>query len=322
MGLEFIATGSFLPEKTISNTDLQMLMDTSDEWIYSRTGIRSRHIATTETTEELAVKAAENCLLSSGLSSGDIDLVICATVTSETAVPSVAACVKKTLGLSHALAFDINAACSGFIFALNVAKNMMENTSYSTALIIGAEILSRTVDWRDRSTCVLFGDGAGAAILKKTENPGILSSYLSSQPDEEESLHLINPKSDTPYSSQETEKNTSLQMNGRKVFEFAVKEIPRLMEKIIETSQITLDQVKWIIPHQANVRIIHSVAQRMNIDMDRFFVNIGHVGNTSAASIPIALDELARSGRLEKGDLVLLAGFGGGFTSGAVLLDW
>lgn len=305
-----LGTGSCLPECVVTNDDFSKTLDTSDEWIFPRTGIRSRHIAKTETISELAYEAAKRALEAAETSPSELGLVVCACLTPYNFCPSLASELVARLG-ALAPAFDINAACSGFVYALKVANAMREGKK---ALVVGAEKLSSVTDFTDRSTCVLFGDGAGACILGDgPEGFGILGSDIFGYPDTARALYI--PGLDNPEPS-------VINMNGRETFKFATRELERVVNGLLEKLNLSKDEIRWFIPHQANARIVKSAAERLNVPLSRFYMNIDHIANTSSATIAIALDELNRSGGLSRGDLIVLAAFGGGLTSGAVALRW
>ena len=315
------ATGHCLPVREVTNDELSTMVDTNDQWIRERTGIASRHVCSEETTLDLAEEASRRALQQSAVKVEDIGLVIAATFTSNVKVPCLAACLRERLGFNHAPAFDINGACTGFILGVATAQGLMEQLDIDTALVVGVDVLSRVTDWTDRSTCVLFGDGAGAAILRRGEKAGILSSVLDGENDVGEVLVCSSAPVKTPFYELDDGKDKII-MKGQPVFKFAVTAMCRSIREVLERSGKTLDDVTWFVPHQANQRIIDFTAQRMGVDKTKFFVNLDHTGNTSAASIPMALDELNRSGNLHDGDLVLLVGFGGGLSSGAILIEW
>lgn len=302
-------TGSYAPDKILTNNDLAQTVETSDEWIFTRTGIKERRIAAEgETASDMGVIAARRALEDAGLDAGDIDLVIVATITPDMPFPSTACLVQTKLGISRAVCLDIEAACSGFLYIMEVATAMLKAGRYRHALIIGTERLSGILDWQDRTTCVLFGDGAGAAILSRSDqqDAGIIDFKLGADGE----------KSDVLY------QNQFLRMRGREVFKLAVKVMEQSALQILEQNRISADQLGCVIPHQANLRIIESLANRLALPMDRFFLNLQKYGNTSAASIPIALDEAYRNGRLKSGDIVLMLAFGAGLTWGSALLKW
>ena len=319
---EIVGCGSFLPEKVLTNADLSQMVETSDEWIVTRTGISKRHIASEgEYTSDLACNAAKEAIKNSGLSTGDIDMVIMATITPDNTTPAAACMVAKKLGLrAGAPAFDISAACSGFVYALSIADSMIKNSMANNILVIGAETLSRIVDWNDRNTCVLFGDGAGAVILKKNvtedENAsGIMTSVIYSDASRYDDLHTIGGVSTTKTAS-------TLFMNGKEVFKTAVHCLAEGTEAVLEKNGMKTADIDWLIPHQANSRIIDSTAKMLGINADKVIMNLAETGNTSAASIPIALAQNVQNGKIKKGDIIALTSMGAGFTWGAVLLKF
>lgn len=322
MRAKIIGTGSCLPEKTVTNNDLSALMDTSDEWIKSRTGISSRGLVSseTETTLSMAVSAGTSALANADLLPEDIDLIIVATVSSDFVTPSTACMVQSELGAVHAAAFDINAACSGFLFALNTVDAYFQAGIYRTALIIGVETLSKIIDWKDRSTCVLFGDGAGAAVLRADEE-GIMANLQGSNGSGGHVLMCRNRTNNNPFVSTDPSMDY-LYMDGQEVFKFAVKKEAECIQELLTQAGLAPTDINWYLLHQANQRIISSIARKLKLPLDKFPSNLDHCGNTSAASIPILLDEVHRAGTLAPGDLVLLSGFGAGLTWGAALLKW
>ena len=322
---KIVGTGSYLPAKTIDNDFLSTIVETSDEWIMERTGIRSRHIASEETTISMGVAAARAALSMADLDAENIDLILVATLTPDYVMPNAACMIQAELGAKNALCFDISAACSGFLFGLQTADAYIRSGMCKHALIIGAETLSRTVDWTDRSTCILFGDGAGAAVLSASDdNSGFIDFVSGSDGSMGSVLELKNRPIINPYRTvNEEEKATSyMYMNGQEVFKFAVRKVPELVFAITERNNITPDEIDHYILHQANERILQSVSKRLSLPIERFPMNLDKCGNTSAASIPILLDECNRSGLLKKGDSLILSGFGGGLTWGCALLEW
>lgn len=318
---KIVGTGSYTPEKVVTNEDLSSIVDTSDEWITSRTGIKTRRISQGEDTSQLCINAARKAIEDSNVSPEDIDLIIVATVTPDNFTPSTACLVQAELGAKYATSFDINAACTGFVYGINIANQFIKTGQSKTALVIGAEVLSKVTNWEDRNTCVLFGDGAGAVILKSSEESGILATYTGSEGDVKGSLTIgampvVNPFSET------NEKYQKISMIGKDIFKFATRIMYKSIEKVLEESNTTLDEVKYIIPHQANDRIIDYVAQKNKIDKDKFYLNLDKFGNTSSASIGIALDEMNKKGIINEGDKIILVGFGGGLTWGSILFKW
>ncbi len=319
----FIAgTGSFLPKKKITNSDLELKIDTNDEWIYSRTGIRSRYIASEdETTSTLALGASINAIESSSVSIDQIDLIILATTTPDETFPATATVLQSQLGLTSGIAFDIQAVCSGFVYALTIADSMLKSGQGKKALVVGAEVFSRILDWNDRSTCVLFGDGAGAVVLGTEEkknnlsNRGIIASKLHSDGRMHDSLYVNGGPGST--------KTTGfVKMDGKEVFKHAVINMSNVVLELISEVGISIDQVDWLIPHQANKRILDSTAKKLGVPEEKVIITVDKHANTSAASIPLALDVAVRDGRVKNGDLVLLEAMGGGFTWGATLIRW
>lgn len=302
--IKIISTGRYVPPGTLSNYDLEKMVETSDEWIYSRTGIRSRHIANGEKTSDLAYKAARNAIEKANYDMNKIDLILVATCTGDYNSPSVSCLVQALLGLKNIACFDVNAACSGFIYALSVATQMVNGSHYNSALVIGADTLSLYTDYQDRNTCVLFGDGAGAVIIENTEENKPADFYLSARGDLDLPI-LINSK---------------ISMEGRKIYQFATKIMVYSLDKIMKDNKLTKDDIEIIIPHQANLRIIERAANSLDINIEKFYINIDKYGNTSAASIPIAFDEYYTSVSKRSDKKVIFVGFGGGLTWGAAML--
>lgn len=305
MTTKILGTGSCLPAKVVTNDDLSKLVDTSDEWISSRTGIKSRHLVEDETAADLAYEAGKKALLDAGVSPEEIDLLIVGTFTGSEKMPSVACNIAGRLGCKNATSFDISAACSGFIFALSVAHSQIVTGLAGKALVVGAETLSKVVDWTDRSTCVLFGDGAGAAVLGASDT-GIDSIVTGSDGVKGPVLTCTD----------------FIEMNGQEVFKFAVSKVPECIGEVLEKAGCTADSIDTYVLHQANERIIASVAKRLGVTLEHFPMNLSQCGNTSAASVPILLDELNHNGTLKRGNNVVLAGFGGGLTWGAIKMVW
>lgn len=321
MSTAIISTGGALPEKTVTNNDLSALVDTNDQWITERTGIRTRQISTGQSATSLAQQAAMQAIERSGLKPEDIDLVIFSTITPDSLVPSAACRLRNALGIGHAVAFDINAACTGFIYALAIADSMMKNSSMKNALVVGCELLSRITEWTDRSTCVLFGDGAGAAVLQsRPDAKGILDAFLDGENDANGSLTCDINYDATPFCSEKLN-HDKIEMNGQAVFRYAVGAMNKSILAVLEKAGKTPADIDWIVPHQANLRIIDSAVKKLKIPREKFFTNLDHCGNTSSASIPMALNALMETGKVKKGDLIVLTGFGGGFTSGAILFE-
>ena len=317
MSIRIIGTGAYVPEKIITNDDLSQMVDTTDEWITQRVGVKERHVSVNETTADLAVKAAERALEAAGISAEELDLIITATVTADCLCPSTAALVQAAVG-AKCPAFDISSACSGFLFALDTAAAFIARGGIRHALVIGAERLSRALDWADRSTCVIFGDGAGAAVVAPGDS--YLVSHLFTQGNDEV-LSIPAGKGNSPFYERE-EPAYRVNMLGQETFKFAVRRITDDIRLVSEQAGITPDQLKYIVPHQANSRIIDLAARKLGIPMERFVLNIGQYGNTSSASVAISLDELVRSGNLQTGDLIALCAFGGGLSSAACIIRW
>ncbi len=320
-----IATGSYMPETIVTNADLEKLVDTNEEWIISRTGIEQRRISDENTaTSDIATKAAQNALSKAGLKAEDIDLIMVATVTPDMAFPSTACIVQKNLGAVNAAAFDLEAACSGFIYGITIAEQFIKTGFYKNILVIGAETLSKITDYTDRNTCVLFGDGAGAAIISEVEaGYGILSTYIGARG--EDGNLLIQPAGGSRLpASQKTldERQHFIKMDGSEVFKFAIKIMGEAAEKALASCGLTKEDIDYLIPHQANTRIIESATKRLKISPEKVYVNVNKYGNMSAASIAVALDEASDKGMLKDGDVVVLVGFGGGLTWGATVLKW
>jgi 3-oxoacyl-[acyl-carrier-protein] synthase-3 len=314
--------GSYLPEQVITNVDLEQIMDTSDEWISQRTGIRSRHIANVDTSE-LGYRAALKALEDAGVEATDIDLIITGTFTGDGNMPSVACLIQDKLGITkNCTSFDLNAACSGFVYSLNVAVSMLKSGNYKKALVIGAENITKTLDWKDRGTAILFGDGAGAVVIGEDQTSEILNFHTGSKGDKEKVLTLGNVINENPYSELESYAKGQLAMNGQAVFKFATRIVKKSINAILEQDGTTLEDYKYVVCHQANSRILEATAKSMKADINKFYMNLDRVGNTSAASIPIALDEMVKKGLVTKGDRLILVGFGGGLTWGAVSLTY
>lgn len=309
-------TGSYLPKKSLSNKELEANLDTSDEWIRSRTGIHSRCIAdASETTTSMAINAAQKAIESSSISADDIDMILLATCTPERFFPSTACSIQKALGISKPIpAMDLSAACSGFVYAMDVAYQYIRNGTAKHVLIVGSDTMSRTLDWSDRGTCILFGDGAGAAVLSASDKQGIIASKLHADLDEDGLLRYDNG---SLYN-----KKTTVQMRGSEVFKLAVNVMGNIVDEILQQAQLNQADIDWLVPHQANIRIIQAIAKKLNMSMERVIVTIAKQGNTSAASIPLALDYSIREGKIQRGDLMLMESFGGGMTWGAMLIRY
>lgn len=321
MNVVLKGTGSYVPDNIVTNEDLAKIVDTTDEWIRTRTGIESRRISKIENTSDLAYMAGKRALEHAGVESDKVELIICATMSPDSFMPSTACIVQEKLGAIGAAAFDLSAACTGFIYGISVATQFIKSGMYQNALVIGAETLSKLLDWEDRSTCVLFGDGAGAVYLEANEEKEHIKSIR---------LHADGRKKDllvcsaVPVYSTEnnTEMSHTISMQGGEVFKFAVKTIVDNIKEILNSVELSIHDIKWIIPHQANIRIIEHAAKFLDVSSEKFYMNVQEYGNTSAASIGIALDELVKNNQLNEGDKLILIGFGGGMTSGAILLEW
>ncbi|WP_459062712.1 beta-ketoacyl-ACP synthase III [Stenotrophomonas sp. PSU-St15] len=314
-------TGSYLPEKVLTNADLEKMVETSDEWIQTRTGIRERHIAAEgETTSDLGYEAALRALEAAGIDASQLDMIVVGTTTPDLIFPSTACLIQAKLGVAGCPAFDVNAACSGFVFALSVADKFIRSGDCRHVLVIGAETLTRIVDWNDRTTCVLFGDGAGAVVLKADEETGILSTHLHSDGSKKELLW--NPVGVSAGFKDGANGGGTINMKGNDVFKYAVKALDSVVDETLAANGLDKSDLDWLIPHQANLRIIEATAKRLEMSMDQVVVTVDQHGNTSSGSVPLALDAAVRSGRVERGQLLLLEAFGGGFTWGSALLRY
>ncbi|HEX7654358.1 MAG TPA: beta-ketoacyl-ACP synthase III [Verrucomicrobiae bacterium] len=317
--------GSYVPEKVLTNADLEKMVETTDEWITSRTGIKERRIAAAnEFTSDLATKAAQKAMAQAGVTADQIDLIIVATLTPDMPFPSTACLVQRKLGAMRAAAFDMEAACSGFIYALEIGLQFVSNRAYETVLVIGAEKLSSIVNWKDRNTCVLFGDGAGAAILQNRPNThGLLTAVMGADGNKADLLSMPGGGSACPATLESVSAGLHyLRMDGKETFKNAVNAMVSAANEAMRRCEIDITKIKCVIPHQANQRIISAVGERLNCTADQVFVNLHKYGNTSAASVAIALDEAVSSGRIQRGDLVLLVVFGAGLTWGAAVIEW
>lgn len=318
--------GYYLPERILTNDDLSKMVDTSDEWIRTRTGIAERHIAAdNEACSDIAFRAAQRALADAKLTAADIDLLIVATVTPDMSFPSTAAILQAKLGLNHVMSFDLNAACSGFLYAIEVGRSLLQQEAYHRALVIGSEKLSSIVNWEDRGTCVLFGDGAGAFVLEKTEQKavGILDGFFGADGSNPDVLCLPAGGSLRPTSQETLNAHMhSISMNGKEVFKMAVRLMAKSVNTLLERNHLSKDDIACLIPHQANLRIIQSLGQLLDLPMERIFVNLDKTGNTSAASIPMAFAQAKEAGVVKKGDYVMLVAFGGGLTWGATLIKY
>ena len=320
--VQIIGTGSYAPLNIMTNHQLAEIVDTSDEWITSMTGIKERHISQGENTSDLAIKAALEALKDAGVKPCDIDLIILASTSPDQFLPATACIVQGKIGAVNAMAFDISAACSGFIFAINIGMQFLRTGQCKRALIIGAEVLSKIVDWTDRNTCVLFGDGAGAAVIEAGSTRGIISVNSASEGDKGEYLTCPTVDVKNTFTSGNEDFNSIIRMNGKEVFRFAVRVIESSINKILKENNCTLEDIKYVVCHQANLRIIDFVVKRLKAEKSKFYINLDKYGNTSAASIAIALDEMNKKNLLTAGDKIILVGFGGGLTYGAALIKW
>jgi 3-oxoacyl-[acyl-carrier-protein] synthase-3 len=317
-----IGCGSYLPERVLTNAELATMVDTTDEWIVERSGIRQRHIAAPgEKTSDMAIKAAERAISQAGIAATDIDLIVLATATPDETFPATACRVQQALGITTGAAFDVQAVCSGFIFAMATADNFLKAGQFKTALVIGAETFSRIIDWTDRTTCVLFADGAGALILRAEEGAGdtldrgVLTTHLHSDGRYHDMLYV----NGGPSSTQTT---GHLKMLGKEVFRHAVVNLSDVVKETLAAVNMTADQIDWLVPHQANKRIIDGTAKKLGMSTDKVVMTVDHHGNTSAASVPLALAEAVADGRIKRGDVVLMEAMGGGFTWGSALVRW
>lgn len=312
-----------VPANTVTNDDLSSIVETNDEWITTRTGIKNRHLAVDgENTSELCTEVGRKLLNTSGIAAEDIELIIVATITPDFATPSTACLVQGNLGCVNAFAFDLSAACTGFVYAFSVADKFIKSGQYKNIMVIGAENLSKIVDWTDRATCVLFGDGAGGAIISSNGTGGIISEDLHAKG--EDGLKLTGGERLVRnfVAKQQNEDRVFLQMDGRAIFNFATRNVPKSINAVMEKSGLTFDDIKYIVPHQANSRIIDVVAKKLGLPLDKFYINLDEFGNTSAASIPMALAQMKEKGLIEKGDKIIISGFGGGLTWGSILFEY
>ncbi|AKR43251.1 beta-ketoacyl-ACP synthase III [Methylophilus sp. TWE2] len=305
-------TGSYLPPTILTNAELEKLVDTTDEWIFARTGIKQRHRVTDERTSDLATQAARNAIESAGIQAQEIDLIIVATTTPDKLFPSVATMVQRKLGISGCPAFDVQAVCSGFVYALTTANHFIRSGQHKNVLVIGADTFTRITDYTDRSNCILWGDGAGAVILQSSDQPGILSTHIHADGNYENYLHVPrNP--DGP---------DTVVMEGNPVFKIAVNTLDQIVDETLEANHMQKSDIDWLVPHQANIRILQATAKKLDMPMDKVVVTVDRHGNTSAASIPLALDVAVRDGRIQRGQTLLMEAFGGGFTWGSALVKY
>ncbi len=316
---KIIGTGSYLPARVLTNFDLEKMVDTSHDWIFSRSGIVERHVAAdNELTSDLALQASLRAIEAAGISADEIDLVIVATTSPDQIFPSTACILQDKLGIRNCgAAFDMQAVCGGFVYALNTADLYIRGGQARTALVVGAEVLSRMLDWNDRTTCVLFGDGAGAVVLRASDTPGIVASKLHA-----DGSHRGMLKADGNVRNGAVQGDPFIKMDGKAVFKFAVKVLSEVVEEVLEENHLQGSDIAWLVPHQANIRIMEATAKKLGLSMDNVIVTVATHGNTSAASIPLALDTAVRDGRIKTGQNILLEAVGGGFTWGAVLIRW
>ena len=324
-GIGIIGTGSFLPKKVLTNFDLEKMVDTSDEWITTRTGIKERRIIEEDkNSSDMAIEASKLALKDADLEPADIDLVIVATMTSDMITPSTACIVQDKLGCKNAAAFDLSAACSGFVYGMSVAYGLIKSGVYKNILLVATEAMSRILDWKDRGTCILFGDGAGAAIISEVpEGRGIIAMELGSDGSGKDSLLIPSGGTASPMTHEKLDnKEQYLKMEGSEVFKFAVRKIDETCKNLLKKCELESNDIDLFIPHQANTRIIDSAVKKLKIPKEKTFVNLNKYGNMSAASIPVALDEALKEGKIKDGDNILLVGFGGGLTWGSSILKW
>ena len=318
---QIAGTGRYLPERILTNFDLEKMVDTTDEWIRTRTGIERRHLAADDqATSDLCVEAAKNAMDAAGVGPDDIDFIAVGTTTPDRVFPNTGVLVQEKLGIHGCAAFSVEAACTGFIYALSIADKYVRAGDAGCALVIGAERLSSMVDWTDRDTCVLFGDGAGAVILKPSEEPGIVSTHLHADGKYKDLLYF--PSGISDKFEQLKAGNDFIRMKGNEVFKVAVRTLGRIVEETLAKNQLEKSDIDWLIPHQANMRIIQATARKLGMPMDRVIQTVKDHGNTSAASVPMALDVAVRDGRIQRGDTLLLEAFGGGFTWGSALIKY
>ncbi len=316
-----LGTGSYLPARVLTNAELERMVETTDQWIVERTGIRERHLAADdETSSTMGLEAARRALSAAGVDAQQIDLIIVATTTPDLVFPATACLIQERLGIRECPAFDVQAVCTGFVYALTIAEKFIRTGSARCALVIGSETLSRIIDWKDRSTCVLFGDGAGAVVLGRSEEPGIISTHLHADGQHKDLLCV--PTGIGTSHRQDAALRPYVRMEGSEVFKVAVTTLGRIVDETLAANRMQQSDITWLVPHQANIRIIAATAKKLALPMERVVVTVDRHGNTSAASIPLAFDEAVRDGRIRRGDTVLMEAFGGGFTWGSVLLRY
>ena len=315
-----LGTGSYLPEKVVTNSDLEKMVETTDEWIVKRTGIKSRHIASEhDSASSMGYEAAIEALIAADAVPDDIDMILVATCTPDDIFPSTACHVQRRLGLHTIPAFDVNAVCAGFSYALSVADQFIKQGQYQKILVIGTEVFSRIIDWKDRATCVLFGDGAGAVLLGASDEPGVISTHLHAAGEHRDALYAPSAVAAAHHVGAE---NPVVKMQGSEVFKFAVKALGSVVEETLAANNMDKSEVDWLVPHQANLRIIKAMAQKLDLPMERVVVTLDQHGNTSAASVPLALDHAIRSNKIKRGEVLLLESFGGGYTWGSALIKY
>lgn len=325
MGVKIKETGHYLPPLVVDNNELTAFMDTSDEWIRKRTGIHQRHIAQEENTSDLASHAARNILEKSGVKAEDLDFIIVATMTPDASSPATACKVQENIGATKAFCFDLNAACSGFVFALSTGTHFIRSGAYQKGLVIGAEVMSKIIDWSDRSTAVLFGDGAGGVLLERSEEDHFIAEDLHSDGTRHMALTAAETKVTNPFHESTENKNETkqyLKMDGRGIFDFVIRNVPETIHDVIEKADLTPEDISWVVAHQANSRLLKSISKKVDIPLNKFGNSIAETGNTSAASIPILLDRMVTSGQIEldSGKHILMTGFGGGLTWGSMIV--
>lgn len=323
MGIKITATGHYLPPQVVSNDDLAKFLDTSDEWIKKRTGILQRHISAGENTSDLAAKAAENILRKRGISGEEIDFIILATMTPDASSPSTACIVQEKIGATKAFCFDINAACSGFVFALSTACHFMRSGMYKKGLVLGAETMSKVINWEDRSTAVLFGDGAGGLLLEESDVDSFVAEDLHSDGSRFMALTADEKKVQNPFlSNEQNEDKQYLKMDGRGIFDFVIRSVPKTINQSIENGGLEKDDISWVVAHQANIRLLEAISKKVKIPLSKFATNIESTGNTSAASIPVLLSHMVDSKQIDigSGEKLLFTGFGGGLTWGSIII--
>jgi len=321
---KIISTGAYVPQRIVKNDELSKMVETSDEWITSRTGIKQRRISSGEKTYQIAAKAATEAIKNAAIDKEEIDMIILATITPDFFMPSTANLVQAELGLDGVPSFDITAGCTGFVYGLQIADQFIRSKESKTILVIGAEVLSKVIDWSDRNTCVLFGDGAGAVILKSSNQEGVICTYTGSQGDLQESLTLPAVPLKNPFLQVQNNngKPSNISMNGKEIFQFAIRIMIKSISQVLNKSDFSIDDIDYIIPHQANIRIIDYVARKLKVEREKFIINLDRFGNTSSASIPLALDEAHKKKMFCPGDRIIMVAFGGGLTWGAALLNW